>query len=93
MAVIHISEAEAARDFHAVLAKVRAGEHVQIDSLGDSITLLPSRYDVPKTRTLSEAIRLSEERGSNVLLDDQLGEDLEAIIKQHENEYVTNLWE
>lgn len=93
MVVIHISEEEAARDLRAVLAKVRAGQHVQIDSGTDSFTLLPSRYEVPKNRTISEAIRLAEERGCDVLLDDKFGDDMEAIIKQHENEYLTNPWE
>jgi len=32
MAVIHISEAEATRDFAAVLARVRDGEEVVIES-------------------------------------------------------------
>jgi hypothetical protein len=93
MAVIHISEEEAARDLRAVLAKVRAGELVEIDSGGESFTLLPSRYEVPKTRTLSEAIRSSRERNEKVVLDDRFGDDLENVIRQHENEHLGSSWE
>ena len=40
MAVIHISETEAVRDFAAVLAHVRAGSEVVIDSEHDTDALL-----------------------------------------------------
>ena len=40
MAVIHISEAEAVRDFAAVLAQVRAGAEIVIDSETLPVALL-----------------------------------------------------
>jgi antitoxin (DNA-binding transcriptional repressor) of toxin-antitoxin stability system len=40
MAVIHISETEAVRDFAAVLAHVRAGSEVVIDSEHNAVALL-----------------------------------------------------
>jgi prevent-host-death family protein len=40
MAVIHISETDAVRDFAAVLARVRAGDEVIIDSHSNPIAVL-----------------------------------------------------
>jgi antitoxin (DNA-binding transcriptional repressor) of toxin-antitoxin stability system len=57
MAVIHISEAEAARDLHSLLAKARAGEEVRIESGADSFALVPAtgrRNDEP--RLISEIL-------------------------------------
>lgn len=93
MAVIHISEAEAARDLHTLLAKVRAGERVCIDSDTETIAILEAPHIQEKPRTLSEAIRRSKERGSTVTLDDQWGKDLEAIIESHSKERLIDPWE
>jgi len=82
MAVIHISEAEAARDLSAVLEKVRAGEEVRIATNTSTIALITE----PKRKTLSEAIRLAEERDEDVTLDDQFTNDLDAVITNHEHE-------
>ena len=82
MAVIHISEAEAARDLPSLLAKVRAGERVHIATSAATITLVPE----PRKKTLSEAIRLAEERDEQITLDDQFSSDLDAVITNHEHE-------
>jgi hypothetical protein len=44
MAVVHISEAEAALDFHAVLDRVKAGDDLRIESGNDlfALALLPA---------------------------------------------------
>lgn len=90
MAVIHITEAEAARDFAGIMARVRAGEEVRI---GNDISILQAhKTDKPK-KTLSEAIRLAEERQSTVTLDDQFARDLEIVISNHEHEGIRNPWE
>ena len=81
MAVIHVTEEEAARDLPALLAKARAGEEILIDSDLDSFALIPTRGMPPKSRTISEAIRTAEARGPGILLDDQFGDDLEEIMR------------
>ena len=102
MAVIHISEEEAARDLKAVLAKARSGEHVIIDSEPEGFSLVPCichpsnpsqiSGTLPR-RTLSEAIRLAEARNSPVTLDDKFADDLEAVIRSHEHETLIDPWE
>ena len=91
MAVIHISENETALSLADLIAKVRAGDRVEIDSGSESFAIVP--IEAPsKMWTISEAIRRSRERGSNVLLDDKWGEDLEAIIRSHEHETLGDAW-
>lgn len=82
MAIIHISEAEAARDLPGLLAKVRAGQEVHIATNASTITLITEL----KKKTLSEAIRLAEERDEDVTLDDQFSSDLDIVITNHEHE-------
>ena len=93
MAVIHISEAEAARDFAGLLARVRAGEEVCIDDASRTIAVIRSPEANPPRRKLSEILQRAKERGSAVTLDDQFGRDLEEIIRSREHEVLGNRWE
>ncbi len=93
MAVIHISEAEAARDLPSLLAKVRAGEEIRIEKDAATVAVLRSPDASPRKKTLSEAIRRAKERQVNVTLDDQFSRDLETVISNHEHEGIRNLWE
>src|SRR5664279_2528329 len=54
--VIHISEVEAASDFAAVLARVRAGAEVVIESEGGKLPVAVIHPPVPPRRTISECI-------------------------------------
>ena len=78
MAVIHISEAEAAKDFAGLLARVRAGAEIVIDDKLPAVVL--QRSSEMPVRRLSESLRLAKEHGSTVTLDDDFGRDLEGII-------------
>ena len=84
MAVIHISEAEAARDFAALLARVREGAEVVIDK-EDSPPIVLRIADPPRSRTLSESIALAkkheEETGEAPVLDPDFAADVEERIK------------
>ena len=93
MAIIHISEAEAARDLPGLLAKVRAGEEIRIDSGAETVAVIKAPGMDAKPRTTSEAIRRSKERGSTITLDEQWGRDLEEIIEMHSNERLIDPWE
>jgi hypothetical protein len=79
MAVIHISEEEAARDLSAVLAKVSAGETVHIERAAESFAIV--QVTKPARWTVDDAIKQSEARGSQVLLDDDFGNDMEEIMR------------
>jgi antitoxin (DNA-binding transcriptional repressor) of toxin-antitoxin stability system len=82
MAVIHISEAEAARDFASLLARVQAGEEIVIDSGERAVAVL--RPAEPERRTISESLvrakARSEERGYKAIMDDDFAADMREII-------------
>ena len=83
MATIHISETEAARDFAALLARVRAGEEVVIES--DTHPAAVLRAAEPPRRSISECIALAkrheEETGETPVLDPDFAADMEEIIR------------
>jgi antitoxin (DNA-binding transcriptional repressor) of toxin-antitoxin stability system len=67
MLQVHMTEAEAARDFHAVLERVRDGAEVVIER--DQRPVAVIRTPAVKGRLLSECIALAEARGSAVTPD------------------------
>lgn len=82
MAVIHISEDDAARDFGALMARVRAGEEVVIGPEAAPVAVLKPAAG-PYVRKLSESLRILKERGSTGTLDGDFGKDLEDIVNSH----------
>jgi antitoxin (DNA-binding transcriptional repressor) of toxin-antitoxin stability system len=89
--VIHISEEEAARDFAAVLARVRAGAEVLIEKDARPVAVL--RPAGRPGRLLSESIALAEAHGSTVTLDGDFSRDLEAIIDSHREPLEPPAWD
>jgi prevent-host-death family protein len=89
--VIHISEAEAARDFASLLARVREGAEVVIES--DSRPVAVVRPAEPYVRLLSESLRLARERGSTATLDGEFGKDVEDGIESHREPLNPPAWD
>jgi antitoxin (DNA-binding transcriptional repressor) of toxin-antitoxin stability system len=84
MAVIHISEAEATRDFAAVMNHVRAGAEVIIDNDASPVAVLRPAAN-PNLRRLSESLKIARAHASEVTLDGAFERDLmDVIIGQHE---------
>jgi len=81
MAVIHISEEEAARDLRNLIDKVRAGERVEIASGAETFALVPARPTHPMIWTTEDAVRQAEARNSPVTLDEDFGGDMEEIMR------------
>lgn len=79
--VIHISEAEAASNFAALLARVREGAEIVIEI--DARPVAVVRAADPNLHLLSESLRIAKERGSSATLDGGFGKDLEEIINSH----------
>lgn len=79
--VIHLSETDAANDFAEVLAHVRAGAEVVIES--DNLPIAVIRPAEPSVRLLSHSLRLAKEHASTATLDGDFGRDLEAAINSH----------
>jgi antitoxin (DNA-binding transcriptional repressor) of toxin-antitoxin stability system len=90
MATIHISEADACRDFAGVLARVRAGAEVVIEDPASPAVVLRTAVE-PPLRRLSESLRLAKEHGSTVTLDGGFARDLEAVVNSHP-EPLENPW-
>ena len=82
MATIHIPMAEAARDFAAVAARVRAGAEVVIEGAGEP-PIVCRTMETPPVRKLSESLRLARELGSTATLDGGFEQDLLAVIEAH----------
>jgi antitoxin (DNA-binding transcriptional repressor) of toxin-antitoxin stability system len=82
MAVIHILRTEAANDFDRLMNRVYNGDSIFIESNERVVArLLPG--DAPRTRLLSESLKILKERGSTVTLDGDFGRDLEEVINSH----------
>ena len=83
MATFHISEAEAARDFAGLMARVRTGIEVVIES--DTYPVAVLRAATPPRRSISESIALAEARskelGYEPVMDASFAADMEEIIR------------
>src|ERR1035438_1430805 len=83
--IIHISEAEAVRDFAGLLARVRAGGEIVIGD--DARPVAVVRPAEPQVRLLSESLRLAKEHASTATLDADFARDLEeARSEEHTSE-------
>ena len=89
--VIRISESEAANNFADVLARVRAGAEVVIESGKLPIAVL--RPAEPHVRLLSESLRLAKEHASTATLDADFGKDVEAAIASHREPLNPPAWD
>ena len=91
MTTVRITEAELARDIHAVLAKVREGVEVIVEQNDRTVVVIhtPRRSGRP----ISEILREAKERNSSVTLDPDFGKDLEAVIATHQQPWNPPSWE
>jgi hypothetical protein len=83
MAIVHMTEAELARDVQAVLAKLREGDEVIVEQDHRAVAVIKAPRPGPD-RLLSECIALAkaheEALGYAPTLDDDFARDLEEII-------------
>jgi antitoxin (DNA-binding transcriptional repressor) of toxin-antitoxin stability system len=83
--VIHISEEEAARNFAEMLARVRAGAEVVIESNARAVAVVRPAGKEFRPRLLSESIALAkkhaEELGYEPRMDPDFAADLEEVIR------------
>ena len=93
MAVIHITEAEAARDFAGMMAKVRAGEEVRIGDANTTIAVVRApQTEQIRHRTLSEIIALMERRSPVPPADQDFADDIEEGMRIHRTEERSDPW-
>lgn len=91
MATFRITEAELARDIHAVLAKVRDGAEILIEEDHRPVAVIRAPHR--SGRLVSEILRQAKERNSTVTLDPDFGKDLEAVIASHQQPWNPPSWE
>jgi len=93
--VIRISEAEAASDFAALMARVRAGAEVIIERDAKPIAVVRPA-EALRGRPISECIALAEaharELGYEPTMDPDFAADLEEIIKSRKPRNIST-WE
>jgi len=90
--VIHVSQAEAARDFAGLMARVRAGAEVVIESEGSKLPVAVIHSPVPPRRTISECIALLPE-DSTAIMDSDFARDIEAAIESHREPLEPPAWD
>jgi antitoxin (DNA-binding transcriptional repressor) of toxin-antitoxin stability system len=90
--VIHISEAEATSNFADVLARVRAGAEVVIESEGGKLPVAVIHAPAPPRRTISECIALLPE-DSTAVMDAGFARDVEAAIESHREPLTPPAWD
>jgi len=90
MATIHISAIEAARDFAALLARVRAGAEVVIESDATPVAVL--RLPVPPRRSIEECIALLP-ADSDATIDEDFASDVAAAIDAHREALNPPAWD
>ena len=88
--VIHISEADAPRDFLALLARVRAGAEVVIE--GGKLPVAVIHSPVPPRRSISECIALLRE-DSTATIDADFAKDVEAAVESHREPLEPPAWD
>lgn len=93
MAVIRISEADAARDFAGLMAQVRTGAEVVIESEARAVAVVRPAVPAGPGRLLSEIIAAAESRGSSALLDGGFTRDLEEVVHHHPEPLDPPSWE
>jgi antitoxin (DNA-binding transcriptional repressor) of toxin-antitoxin stability system len=92
--IIHISEAEAANDFAALMARVRAGADVVIENGERAVAVLHAAE--PVRRSISECIALAKlhekETGKAPILDPDFAKDVEEVLS-HRRPWNPTAWD
>ena len=91
MATVHMSEAEVARDLHAVLAKVQQGVEVIIEQDHRPVAVIRARQR--SGRPITDILREARQRNSQVTLDEDFSKDLEEIIASHQKPWHPPSWD
>jgi antitoxin (DNA-binding transcriptional repressor) of toxin-antitoxin stability system len=92
MATIHIPEAEAARNFAALMAHVNEGSEVIIERNERPIAVVRPVTKQPGI-LLSEAIALAKARGFTATIDEDFARDVAAAIEAHREPLDPPAWD
>jgi antitoxin (DNA-binding transcriptional repressor) of toxin-antitoxin stability system len=91
MGTLRITEAELARDIHAILAKVQQGVEVVVEQNHRAVaTIKPSART---GRPISACIASAKASGSQVTLDGGFGKDVEDGIRERSQPWNPPSWD
>jgi antitoxin (DNA-binding transcriptional repressor) of toxin-antitoxin stability system len=97
MATVHMSEAELARDLHAVLAKVQQGVEIVIEQDHQPVAVLKPSASTRPGRKLSECIALAKAYEAKLcygpIPDEDFAEDVQAGIDSHRDSFEPPAWD
>jgi antitoxin (DNA-binding transcriptional repressor) of toxin-antitoxin stability system len=88
---VHMTEAELARDVHAVLEKVRQGIEVVIEQDNRPVAVLKASQ--VKGRKISEVIAGLKASGASAVVDEDFARDVEEGIKAHREPWNPPCWD
>ena len=91
MATVRMSEAEAALDLHAVLAKVQQGVEVVIERDHRPVAVI--RSPIRSGRPISECIVSAKASGSKATLDEGFAKDVEDGIRDRQQPWNPPSWD
>jgi antitoxin (DNA-binding transcriptional repressor) of toxin-antitoxin stability system len=91
MATVRITEAELARDLHAVLAKVRQGVEVVVEQ--DSRPVAVIKTPPVGGRKISEVLAAMKASGANAVIDEDFARDVEEAIRLHSQPWNPPSWD
>jgi antitoxin (DNA-binding transcriptional repressor) of toxin-antitoxin stability system len=91
MAQVHMSDAEVAKNFAAILERVRQGAEIVIEQDARPVAVLKS---TPRTgRLISECIALAKARGSKATMDEGFAKDVEEAVRSHQEPWDPPSWD
>ncbi len=91
MAALHISDADLARDLHAILEQVRQGGEVVVEQDHQPVAVL--KPAAARARIMSEIIRAMEASGACVIVDEDFARDVEEGIAARNEPWNPPTWD
>ena len=88
---IRITEAELARDIHAVLARVQEGVEIVVEQDHRAVAVI--KAPLVKGRKISEVTAALEASGANAVIDEDFARDVEEGIKAHREPWNPPSWD
>lgn len=88
---VHMTEAELARDVHAVLEKVRQGVEVVIEEGNRPVAVLKAPQ--VSGRKISDVLEALEAVGASAVIDEDFARDVEDGIKSHREPWHPPSWD
>jgi hypothetical protein len=83
MAELHMTEAEVARDFAAVLEKIKQGAEVIVERDAQPVAVIKAPQF--RGRSIDECIALAKKHGSHATVNQGFAKDLEEVILPKES--------